>query len=250
MSLNLHETTLRQLHAVTILLDDLEDVGLVTAKNAAVARAAVTRARHAEHLAGSYERHLENLAVDAGTALADIEELDIKAVVEAVTAPPAQMLEKALTEVWHRNMRAARKAAFGNVNKAPGVLTERFNDLAKRTDKVVSKLGVGTTAIEAIDLGLANEYRAISTLQAEYEHLCTLRTNLRSFGLIPGGDGYTAGWHWNWRRELPLGAMKVAGQQKDPARERFLIAIRNEPYCAASEGEATATMNAARKAAA
>ena len=38
--------------------------------------------------------------------------------------------------------------------------------------------------------------------------LIELRTELRSFGLIPEAQPYNSGWHWDLRHEYPAGRFK------------------------------------------
>uniref|UniRef100_UPI003D8D4570 hypothetical protein n=1 Tax=Gordonia sp. B7-2 TaxID=3420932 RepID=UPI003D8D4570 len=247
MTFDLADFQIRQAAAVTATLDGLETLGAVTAKDAKAARAAIARADHAQALSRTYETHVAAAVAAAGDQLTHTDDLTLGAVLDAVQAPSAETVDGALYVVWAANVKAARNLAFANKAKVPGLLNEQFDAIATRTAEVLSKLGPNTTAVQAIDRGLTVEFREVDTLRAAYEGACELRSTLRSYGIIPGGDGYSSGWSWNFRKEFTAGAFKRAGEQPDPARARFLVAIAHEPYCAASEAEARAVLEAAQR---
>ncbi|WP_461418321.1 hypothetical protein [Gordonia sp. GN26] len=245
---NRYDYDLSMLEAVDRLSDALVNLGVLTAKNAAKAHAAVQRARHAQTLSAQYSHHVETSAISAGDQLFDTNELDLSAVLETIDLPSAEHVDAVLDRVWHRNATEARTHAFGNIGSAPAKLTERFDELSDEVLAIAAELGDITTPQQALDADKAAEWQRLMALKDENNALADLRTHLRSFGLIPAPAGYNSGWHWNYRHDSAIDALNRAHERKtaDEGRALLIWAAKQRPYCPASAAEAKATLEAAQ----
>ncbi|MBM7279301.1 hypothetical protein JTZ10_16245 [Gordonia rubripertincta] len=243
-----YDYDLSMLEAVDKLSDSLVNLGVLTAKNAAKAHAAVRRARHAQTLSTQYSQHVETAAISAGDQLFDTDELDLSSVLEIISLPSTEHVDAVLDRVWLRNAAEARTHAFGNIGSAPARLTERFDELSDEVLAIAAELGDITTPQQALDADKAPEWQRLMALRDEYNALADLRTHLRSFGLIAAPAGYNTGWHWNYRHETEVGAAKLAQERKttDEGRALLIWVAKQRPYCPAASAEAKATLEAAR----
>lgn len=244
MTFQIHDSNRRQLAAVETTVADLTDLGLVSPKDAKAAKAAIERANQAETLSATYVRVLEARAREAGDLLADTDGLSIDLVIDAVRWPDAALADTVLASVWKRNVVEARKLVLARIGEAPTVLTVRMDAIREAYEQVRPKLSAVTSADEAIDLGLTDEWREVSRLQAELKALVTLRDRLRSFDLIPAGRGGNAGAHWSYRKAFNPGALQRAADANDGGRALFAVQMAAEPYVAGSAEEAIAVLEA------
>ena len=249
MALDINMFDQSRLSAVDQCVDDLEALGVITAKDAQAARSAAARASNAVMLSNQYTRHAETVAEHVGQSLAAVDDLSIDTVLAETTLADPNIIDATLRSVWNKSTKDARAAAFHNMSKVPAALTERFDAVSDEVLEIAAKLGTISTPQQAIDAGLVDEWQKLMELKGEFWGLVNVRSTLRSFYLIPGPTEYAAGWFWNQRIESPLGAFKAANEKQasDEGRALLVTVARCRPYCPATEAEAKATLEAANR---
>lgn len=246
MALNLEAHDHQQLAAIDALVAPLERVGLVTKKDAETARAAAKRAHHALTLAATYTDHVTRTATSAGEALADRDDLTIDAVVASAILSNPIVVDATLAATWQANVDTARAAAFKRVRDFPTKLSELFDHVSDQVIDIASQLGDVDTPQAALDAGLSDPWQQLMALKADMNALIELRTELRSFGLIPESQPFNSGWQWDLRHEYPAGRFKRAYDQAavDQGRELLILTARCRPYVPADATEAKTVLEA------
>ena len=177
-------------------------------RDAETARSAAKRAHHALTLAATYTDHVTRTATSAGEALADRDDLTIDAVVASAILPNPIVVDATLAATWQANVDTARAAAFKRVREFPTKLSELFDNVSGQVIDIAAQLGDVDTPQAVLDAGLGEPWQKLMALKQEMNVLIELRTELRSFGLIPEAQPYNSGWHWDLRHEYPAGRFK------------------------------------------
>ncbi|MFZ2177793.1 MAG: hypothetical protein WAW17_27960 [Rhodococcus sp. (in: high G+C Gram-positive bacteria)] len=225
--------------------DDLRLLKLLNDKEHGQVEELLDRADRAEALGLSAARRTEDERADIANKVAS-GELEVDAIhSEAAKLPEKLHVVRIAETVYTACVHSAERIAYAHTAEAPAILNEHFATLAAEAADIAAKLNGVTSAEQAIERNVTDEWLAVADLISTNITLRAISDRLREAGRLVRPDGDGGPW-WRFRTpaKLDRGGYRrtPVGVDPDGGRAAFLAEMAAGPYVPASREEAMAAM--------